>query len=243
MIDLATIPGLRVGARLLSYDMPGHPIPCVLCGKPQVWWLPVDRFRRIRHGPDTEPPPGWGYCVCGYCGGLLALVLRPLPGLPNPPHLMELHAMMLRHSAVQYRLADDTNSREPRWRSAVVTKQRPGGALDLQVTLHSTDPEHRELMLHAARAVQYRLPDMGGAERWRTALVADVPHADGALDLTVHYSAADQQTTGRAFERMIGVKQGDQVGQWRHSALSFTVSLRVENAARGTGIGQWLPVG
>jgi hypothetical protein len=150
--------------------------------------------------------------------------------------------MMLRHSSVQYRLDDDVNSREPRWRSAMVTKQRAGGALDLQVTLHSTDPEHRQLMLQAARTVQFRLPDLDGAERWRTALVSDTPHASGALDLTVHFSQADQELSGRAFQRISGVTEGTAIGQWRHSSLSFTVSMRVENSKRGTDIGCWLPV-
>jgi hypothetical protein len=236
------MPGLHFSNTLMWWDMPGHPMACPLCGKPQVWWLNVERFRVRRTAPDTEPPPGWGYVSCGYCAGLLVLVLRPWPGLPNPPYLQELQAMMLRHSSVQYRLEDDVNSREPRWRSAMVTKQRPGGALDLQVTLHSTDPEHRDLMLKAARTVQFRLADLDGVERWRTALVADVPHPDGSLDLTVHYSQADQLLSGRAFERIAGVIEGDGVGQWRHSSLSFTVSMRVERSRRGTDIGCWLPV-
>lgn len=243
MIDPATIAGLHFSTTLMWWDMPGHPLACTMCGKPQVWWLPVDRFRRIRHDDYTQPPPGWGYCVCGYCGGLLALVLRPFPAQPkSPPYLMELNPKMLRHAAVQFRLADDTNTREPRWRSATVTRQRDGGALDLVVTLSPLDPEYRQQLATCAQVVRYRRPDVDGAPQWRTAIVAD-SHADGTLDLTVHMTPADQEREGKAFQRVAGVTYGDAVGQYKESAITYPICLPVEAAARGSDPGQWLPVG
>ena len=228
MKDPATIPGLHFTSNLMWWDMPGHPLPCTLCGKPQVWWLSVDRFRAIRT-PTTDPPPGWGLCVCGYCGGLLALVLRPWPNMPKPPFLMEIKAMMLRHTAVQYRLEDDSNSREPRWSSAIVTRQKAGGALDLHVSLHQIDPEYRDQMLKSVQTVQYRLEDgEDGQPRWRTALVADQPHPDGALDLTVHFSHEDQKMTGRAFQRISGVSNGEKRSMeiWSHCLFGHTQYFR-----------------
>lgn len=151
--------------------------------------------------------------------------------------------MMLRHTAVQYRLEDDSNSREPRWRSAIVTRQKAGGALDLHVTLHQNDPEYRDQMLKSVQTVQYRLEDgEDGQPRWRTALVADQPHPDGALDLTVHFSHEDQQMTGRAFQRISGVSNGEAAGQWRFGATAYLVTLNISGAKRGTDVGCWLPV-
>jgi len=154
---------------------------------------------------------------------------------------MEITPMMLRHTAVQYRLADDENTREPRWRSAQVIRQRDGGALDLAVNLASADPEYRERLAKCAGFVQYRCEDRGGEQQWRTALVADRPHPDGSLDLTVHLTLEDQKLQGKAFQRIAGATYGDGVGQYRESGLTYPVTLLVQGASRGSEIGMWLP--
>ena len=264
--DPSTLDGLRYNRTSWWYEMPSGPLPCPLCGKPQHWTLPVDRYLRVRPRrpavrplddpqdvPDpaslvddrqraaARPPPGWGYLVCGYCSGQLVLVLRPLPGLPSPPVILELSAVMLNYSAVQYRLTDDPNTRRPRWRTALVTTQHDGVSVDLSVLLHPTDPEHRELIAASSRHVEYRLDDgPDGAQRWRLAMVADRLE-DGRLDLTVHYSAEDQTTVGRAFDRR-QASPGDGVGCWRPSATTFQTTLTVSRSRRGDAVGCWLPV-
>ena len=263
IVDPATVPGLRYNRTTWWYEAPKGPLPCPLCGKPQTWHVPVDRRLRVRPRPagqpagpedapnatalqvaaagaSTDPPPGWAYVECGYCLSDLVIYLRPFAGLPAPPALVEINTIMLNYSAVQYRLSDDPHTRKPRWRTATVTTQHDGTTLDLSVFLHPTDAEHRQVIDAHAQHVEYRISDApDGSARWRLAMIAD-RLADGALDLTVHYSKSDQAITGRAFDRRKAT-EGEAIGCWRHSDLSLQTNLAIRRAARGANVGCWLP--
>ena len=254
IVDPDTVPGLRYDRLKWWYDTPKGLIACPLCGKPQRWEIDVRRYLRVRPRPagsgdasppsdkpqEIDPPPGWGYVECGYCLGDLVLYLLPIAGLPSPPGLVEIQTIMLNYSAVQYRLSDDTNTRKPRWRTALVTSQHDGTHLDLSVLLHPSDPEHRQLINAGAQHVQYRIADgPDGSPRWRMAMIADRLQ-DGALDLTVHYSKQDQAITGRAFDRRRSV-EGTDIGCWRHSVVNVQTTLTIRRSSRGSAVGGWLP--
>ena len=262
IVDPETVPGLRYNRTTWWYDAPTGLLPCPLCGKPQRWHIPIDRRLRVRPNPSpqptapedaptptalqiaassasADPPPGFTYVECGYCLSDLVLYLRPLAGLPAPPALVEINTIMLNYSAVQYRLADDINTKKPRWRTALVTTQHDGTKLDLSVLLHPSDPEHRQLVDANAQHCEYRISDSpSGEPRWRLAMIAD--RLDDGLDLTVHYSKVDQAVTGRAFDRKRAV-EGDEVGCWRHSQVNVQTTLSIRRADRGATVGCWLP--
>ena len=263
IVDPATVPGLKFNRTTWWYEPPKGPLPCPICGKPQVWHIDVDRRLRVRPKPagqpagpedapnatslelaaaaaSIDPPPGFTYAECGYCYSDLILYLCPIAGLPAPPALVRINQIMLNYSAVQYRLTDDPNTRKPRWRTAMVTTQHDGLVLDLSVFLHPNDAEHREFIDKSAQHVMLRISDSpDGKEQWRLAMIADrLP--DGSLDLTVHYSKSDQAITGRAFDRRKAV-QGSKIGNWKHTATSVQTTLAIKRAERGANVGNWLP--
>ena len=122
----------------------------------------------------------------------------------------------------------------------MVTTQHDGSTLDLSVFLHPSDAEHRDFIDKAAQHVEYRISDSpDGKPQWRLAMVAG-RLADGALDLTVHYSKADQAVTGRAFDRRKAV-EGDKIGNWRHPVTNIQTNLSIRRASRGANVGCWLP--
>lgn len=258
-------PGLIVTEHAMQYRPPGGPMDCIVCGTRQTWWLPPSRYLSRRPPPTAprqpdptalpdrpdvppepvlwSPPPGWSLVQCRMCAATLFLTLRRMPsiGVFNPPALVEVSTVRLNFSTVQYRLPDAIQDGAERWRLAFVRRQHSRSSLDLLVVLDASDPEYHAAIVDGLQMVQVRIPDAGGSERWRNAVVSGRGEND-ALNLTLHYDAADPEAQQRGWKRLPDAIRGEGVGQWRYPPLAFAVHHAVERAASGQRIGQWLPV-
>lgn len=259
---------LQQNADTWWYTPPMAPMRCPYCAALQWWELPIDRrLRRKPHhtitdapgsldptdlpaasmmadqrvNPSALPPPGWGFVECRGCTGRLVLVLCGWPGHPPPPHLHEISTAMFNFGIVQYRMSDDAQSGEQRWRTAIVVNQHDRDRLDLSVFLTPRDPEYHSAMLAGLSSVEARVKDDPdtGAERWRTAIISG-RHGGRLLDLTVHSSSEDRDL--KAWGRLQGAARGEAVGQWRYPAVSFTPSQSATKVTRGGNITQWRPI-
>lgn len=251
--------GLIETSCAVQYEMPSRPTPCPLCNHKQWWELPPDRYVRRkpppppspRHGalstdpiePPARPgpPPGWGLVICRQCNGVLVLVLRPMPGIPHVPCLVEIESAMLNFATVQFRLEDDARNGAHRWRCADVIRQQDRNTLDLSVKLHPSDPEALSALLVGVGLVEVRIDDHPETSepRWRRAIVGSIVNPR-QINATAHLLAHDPE--GQGFKRYDGTTAGIDVGQWRHLAMPLQVCQPRDRATRGTSPGQWQPI-